>query len=55
MFGLSRVVGIILVSYGALLALLPESNLLNFIGLASYYIGAYQTCILEPIDNEDGA
>jgi hypothetical protein len=52
-FGLSRVIGILMTSYGAMLALIPESGLFNTVGLISYYVGAYQMCIADPINDRE--
>lgn len=53
LFGVSRVVGIILVAYGALLSVVPEYHLLNIFGIISYVCGAYQMCLAEPMDEEN--
>lgn len=53
LFGVSRVVGMLLVAYGGMLALVPENGMLNAIGLFSYYIGSYQMCIADPIDFDE--
>lgn len=53
LFGLSRVVGVLLLGYGALLAVVPEYPVLNVIGLISYYAGAYQICLADPLDLDD--
>lgn len=48
-FGTSRVVGILLAAYGALLSMIPEYPLLNIFGMISYVCGAYQMCLAEPM------
>ena len=51
-FGFSRVVGILLLGYGTLLAVIPEHQVLNIVGLISYYAGAYQIFLAEPFEDE---
>jgi cadmium resistance protein CadD (predicted permease) len=51
-FGLSRVVGILLLGYGTLLAVVPDHQILNLVGLISYYAGAYQIFLTEPSEDE---
>jgi hypothetical protein len=55
LFSFSRVVGILLISYGGVLAVIPDSNTLNVIGMISYYLGTYQAFVMAPdIENLDG-
>lgn len=41
-FGSSSVVGFLLIIWGALLMITPNHEVLNVIGVVSYYVGVYQ-------------
>lgn len=40
--GVSSVVGFLLIVWGCLLMVVPNHEVLNVIGLTSYYVGVYQ-------------
>jgi hypothetical protein len=50
---MGRFVGVRLILYGALLAVVPEYPVLNAVGLISYYVGAYQLCATELLYLDD--
>lgn len=52
-FVIGRFVGVCLILYGALLAVVPEYPVLNAVGLISYYVGAYQLCATELLYLDD--